>query len=382
MKIGEIREFLKKNPQYYSSKNLDSIDNIRSNYKYYFIPDCGHEILSLPTNVFKDNALHCPICSGNQVVRGINDLWTTHPEYAKLLADKNDGYKYSHGSNKKLNWVCPYCNESIRQSPNKLLIHKTICSKCQCGASYGERFVANLLRQLRESFESEKNFDWSENKRYDFYLPVYNCIIEVHGRQHYLNSDFSCFGGRTHEEECQNDQYKKDMALSNKVHHYVVINATKSECGFIKQSILHSILPTLLDFESDDIDWDECHQMSLKNIVKDVCNEYNNGNEDIKKLSSIFGKSYNTIKGYLKTGAKLGWCNYDAQKALQEHHKNNGIRVVQTMSKPIVQMDMDGNWLNEFSSIQLAQRELHINHIWDCITGKRQSAGGYMWRYK
>lgn len=382
MKIGEIREFLMNNPQYYSSKNSDSISNIRSNNQYYFIPDCGHEFLSFPTNIFRDNALHCPICSGRKVVQGINDLWTTHPEYAKLLVDKNDGYKYSYGSNKKIYWICPYCGESIYQSPNKFISRKTLCTKCQGGASYGERFVNNFLQQLCEPFETEKVFDWSNNKRYDFYLPIRNSIIEVHGKQHYSDSDFSCFGGRTYYEEQENDEYKKDLAIKNKIENYIVINSSIIGQDFLKQSIMCSLLPTILDFTQDDIDWYECNQASLKNIVKEVCDEYNKGQTDIKKLVYIFGKSHNTIIGYLKMGAKIGWCKYDPQKAIEECRKANGARVVATMSKPIIQMDLDGNYLREFPSIQSAQRELGISKIWDCLVGRSSKAGGFKWKYK
>lgn len=107
IKITEIRSFLLCNPQYFSDNNSTKIENIKSQNKYYFICDRGHEFLSLPTNVFKDSKICCPVCSGRQVVRGINDLWTTHPELACRLLNKEDGHKYSFGSNRILKWKCP-----------------------------------------------------------------------------------------------------------------------------------------------------------------------------------------------------------------------------------------------------------------------------------
>tara|TARA_Y100001968_G_scaffold277014_1_gene271611 strand:+ start:1927 stop:3621 length:1695 start_codon:yes stop_codon:yes gene_type:complete len=47
----------------------------------------------------------CPICSGRNVNKGINDLLKTHPEIAKQ-ADGWDPCEYSSFSNKKLNWIC------------------------------------------------------------------------------------------------------------------------------------------------------------------------------------------------------------------------------------------------------------------------------------
>ena len=42
---------------------------------------------------------------------------------------------------------------------------------------------------------------------------------------------------------------------------------------------------------------------------------------------------------------------------------------------------MDGNIIRVFGSLNGAQRELNISHIWDCITGRRKTAGGYKWEY-
>jgi len=41
-----------------------------------------------------------------------------------------------------------------------------------------------VLDELLVLYETEVQFDWSDNKRYDFYLPEYNAIIEMHGKQH------------------------------------------------------------------------------------------------------------------------------------------------------------------------------------------------------
>lgn len=37
MTMQEIRDYLKLNPQYYSNKNEDKIENIKSTKKYFFI---------------------------------------------------------------------------------------------------------------------------------------------------------------------------------------------------------------------------------------------------------------------------------------------------------------------------------------------------------
>lgn len=52
------------------------------------------------------------------------------------------------------------------------------------------------------------------------------------------------------------------------------------------------------------------------------------------------------------------------------------------MSKPVLQIDTETDEIiQQFPSLQQAQRELNISHIWDCIQGRRKTAGGYKWQY-
>lgn len=43
-----------------------------------------------------------------------------------------------------------------------------------------------------KTFEIEYSFSWQSNKkrRYDFYLPNYNLIIEYNGEQHYVENKY------------------------------------------------------------------------------------------------------------------------------------------------------------------------------------------------
>lgn len=384
MTIHEIRDYLKLNPQYYSNKNKDKIEDIKSTKEYFFIGKCNHEFLSRPLLVFNKNnkEIGCPYCSGHRVLIGFNDLWTTHPEIAKHLADPNDGFKYSKGSNKKIYWKYDNCGELIYQSPAKMTAKKSFCDNCNNVRSYGEKFMSSLLDQLYEVYTKEKKFDWSDNKIYDFYLPEYNCIIETHGKQHYLNSDFSGLGGRTYIEEQGNDEYKRELALKNGIREYVVIDCRNSNFNWIKNNILNSILPTILNFNKKDIDWDECHKLSLTNITKDICETYSNGETNIKKLAEMFGYSYNSILYKLKQGSELGWCNYNSEERKKEAYKKKGEIIIKTMSKPVIKIDLNDNDLEEYPSLNEAQRITGIHHIWDCIVGRRKTAGGYKWRYK
>lgn len=60
-------------------------------------------------------------------------------------------------------------------------------------------------------------------------------------------------------------------------------------------------------------------------------------------------------------------------------------RVVEKMSKPVLQIDKTKNEIiAEFPSIIEVERDLGINssHISKCCLGKRNTAGGFKWKYK
>ena len=56
-----------------------------------------------------------------------------------------------------------------------------------------ERIVQKYLEDKNIEFEKQKRFNDCRNKRalpFDFYLPKYNCVIEVNGSQHYYENDW------------------------------------------------------------------------------------------------------------------------------------------------------------------------------------------------
>ena len=53
-------------------------------------------------------------------------------------------------------------------------------------------------------------------------------------------------------------------------------------------------------------------------------------------------------------------------------------------SKPILQLDLDGNIVNEYPSIHEAERQTGFKNqnICNCLKGKRKTCGGFIWKYK
>ena len=352
LKIDQIRKLLQEQ-NYLFDQSIDP-QCVKAGKKYWFVCDSGHIFESLISNVFQSGKFGCPICHGRRVLIGFNDMWTTNPTLASRLKNPDDGYKYTSHSNVKLWWSCPDCKNEECISPNRIATRKCLCNICECDTSYPEKFIMNLLDQCCLYFEKEKTFDWAVDKRhkkYDFYIPTYNCIVEVHGKQHYSNSDFSYLGGRTYLEEKYNDEQKMFYAKEyGDISSYIVVDCRKSEPQWIKRSIIQSGLLDVLQVFQDSIDWDECDSFATNNLSKSICEKYESGEKDIKELCKIFHLSKSSIREKLKHGTNLGWCSYDPNDIKKQRAKTNGERVVKTMSRAVVQIDMDGNDIAEFPS--------------------------------
>ena len=80
----------------------------------------------------------------------------------------------------------------------------------------------------------------------------------------------------------------------------------------------------------------------------------------------------------------LEWCdakynnNFGTRKERVAEKTTNG-----KCSKSVLQIDKTTNEvIAEFPSINEVQRQLGISHISECCLGKRNTAGGFKWKYK
>lgn len=84
-------------------------------------------------------------------------------------------------------------------------------------------------------------------------------------------------------------------------------------------------------------------------------------------------------KEYLQKHIEINkqlWKNEKFRKKITE-----AIRIAN--SKPVIQYDLDGNFIKEWSSLMEIERELGFNHanISKCCLGKQKTAYGFIWRY-
>jgi len=251
----------------------------------------------------QEGSIKCNLC---------NSISTTHPHLVKYFVNPEDAYKYSFGSSKKVPMKCPDCGYKKDTLISDFVRLGFSCKKCSDKIPYPEKFMFNVLEQLLDKhFKSQltkTTLNWCSNYMYDFYLDDINCIIETHGDQHYKENEK---WNMSLVDIMQNDKDKEELAKRNRIDNYIIIDCRKSEMEWIKKNIMKSDLPKLLNFKEEDINWLKAHEWACHSLVKVMCDLWNSGIK-ISGIADIFKINSVTVRVYLKKGAELMWCNYDA----------------------------------------------------------------------
>lgn len=259
----------------------------------------------------------CPVCAGKAVIRGYNDIATERPDLIKYFLNPEDACAYRTHSNKYVDFKCPHCGLVKKRQIQDAINRGFSCPRCGDGKSYPNKFVFNVLFQLlgEDEFEAEYVFEWSksvpvpwkpEGKKmiYDIYLPGYGIIVENHGEQHYRLEGFN---GKLDGQRIQeNDKAKRDIALRNNITHYVELDCRKSDEQFIRRSIMDSMLPNILGFSEDDIDWASCDEYASGSLLVKSCDMWRGGEHDKNKIAQAIHIHPGTVSKYLTKGRKLG----------------------------------------------------------------------------
>lgn len=274
----------------------------------------------------KENAIHndnviCPICNGDKVIKGINSFNDIHPELTNFLKNKEDGDFYSRSSNVRIECVCPICKKEKIVSFNQLSKSGFNCG-CSSSFSFPNRMMYSLLTLLKIDFYPEKIFEWGHNKRHDFFLPDYSCIIEMNGEQHYSNRffEFKKVKNINLEKQKENDNFKRENALKNGIKNYIEIDCSGATFKLISKEILKSRLLEIIDVNKKSISFSQWEKTSLSSVELEVINYYNNNTKKLNEISDFFKISEKTIRGYLNRGVKSGICLYDPIR-----EKNKGL---------------------------------------------------------
>ena len=317
----------------------------------------------------------CPVCKGKVVVKGINDIATFRPDLVKYYDDINDAYSSTLNSSKKYNMHCIYCGYQKTSTNHILSNYGFSCPICSDGISYPNKFSRAFLLQLPiKNFIPEYSPKWANGKKYDNYFE-YNgqaYILEMDGGFHYNDNKMN---GQTKEESKLIDSIKDNLANEHNIK-VIRVDSIKSNKEYISNNILSSVLSNIFDLSK--IDWNKCEEYAISNIVKDVCEMYNNITKNTLDIANYFKISQTAVQTYLNKGTKLRWCNY------------NGSIVCKIMNEPMIAKDETGKIIaeavNVYDMIEKLQKvfpekTFRRNPIRAVCRGKQNKHKGIVFEY-
>lgn len=133
----------------YDQKLRESFQ-ISSNKSTSWLCGIGHRFEARVADMVKSGSFKgCPYCSGKMILKGFNDLATTHPELAQELCDPaHKSTEVSSMSNKKVLWVCAKNHEWVAA-----VCDRTSGNGCKlCSISNTSKIEQTLFNKIQDVF--------------------------------------------------------------------------------------------------------------------------------------------------------------------------------------------------------------------------------------
>jgi len=240
--------------------------------------------------------------------------YLTNIEESKNIAPK---------SSQKVLFKCPDCNYSKSLRVYSMINQGFACPNCSKGTSYPELFMMAYLKVKGIKYEYQKIFKDLPNRRFDFYLPESNIVIETHGKQHYEKS----IGYMDRDSITNSDKEKFSFCTRNKIS-YITIDCSNSTFSYIRNNINNTIhLPPITEREDEDIL--ELISLNKRYPVKRIINLYLRGhtNKEIQDITKI--PDYTIGKILLKNGIKKVYNrNYPIESIIDMYRNGYSTRYI------------------------------------------------------
>ena len=174
----------------------------------------GHLWEATPADLLRGNG--CPKCK----FKKLSDLYKkSHNQFVNEMQEKSpniiilDTYQNCHT---KVKCKCKRCGHIWENTPSHLLQGEN-CPLCQF--SKGEKAVSIYFKKHKVKFHTQKMFSdlvgiGGGLLSYDFYLPQYNILCEIQGKQHEMPIEY--FGGEEQFKiQQEHDRRKREYAEKN-----------------------------------------------------------------------------------------------------------------------------------------------------------------------
>lgn len=343
--IGEIVWGMKITEQLRVKKYKDRNATIKSyNYKCTI---CGYEGQMSESRLNRMKSDGCACCKGQVVSEHINSIVAkeeTHWMIDYFEGGYDEAKLYAPQSNKDIEMVCPICKRKKKNKICNLYHRKNIGCTCGSGVSKLEKVFAEILKMNDIEFVKEYRLSGYDDKRYDFFIPKLNTIIECHGGQHFAMGRNSKWG--TLEEQQENDKLKYDRAVNRGFNYgetYFVINC--------KEDKIENIYDQVKSLPFVDLTEEQFQDCILRSANEDIrlILDYLEQNPSATKneLCKALNMSKEKVSSLLRKSAKQGIVEYDTKS--YERLNTPGRKVYVYRNEDMVY---------SFESIALARREL------------------------
>lgn len=365
----------------------------------------------------------CPCCSNAVVVKGKNDLQSTHPEIAKEWHPTKNGTltpdKVSYGYGKKVWWKCPNGHEYQATVNHRTGKSGTNCPVCYAGrqTSFAEQAVFYYIKQIYPDAINRYKADFLGKMELDIYIPSIKLAVEYDGmawhkenklgrerKKYQICKSEGIYLMRLREKKgnysdiadncyCLPDLYKSDN-LNRLIPHILgLLDPNKIMKILETSNNPWGNIPTIISYDVD------VERDKIK-ILKCFATEYKK--DSFGELYPEIAKEWHPTKNgnltpYMfkpHSGHKVWWkcptCGYEFQATIGSRVAGCGCREcgikksAQTKRKAINMIDLKTNKIiKTFISISEASQKMKISsgNIAAVCQGIRTKAGGYIWKY-
>ena len=247
-----------------------------SNTKYWFnCVTCCHEFESGLNHVTVTQSPSCPYCSNppkqlceNEDCQTCFEKSFASHEKSKYWSVKNDYVKPRQvfkSSADKYWFNCDTCSHQFNSILNNITGKKSWCPIC---VNKTEKKIYEQLLQSYPNIISQFRADWCKSQitsrilPFDFVLEEQKIIIELDGRQHFVQVR----NWKTPEEQFENDQYKEKCANENG---YSIIRIIQEDVWNDTYDWFNDLTQNIIKITSEN---------TIQNIYMGKKNEYDNFN--------------------------------------------------------------------------------------------------------
>lgn len=312
-------------------------------------------------------------CNECKRISQIIPLWETHPKIAEMLKNPENGYIYSKGSVKKVEFICPVCGRTSHKKIGDVVSRGFSCPFCSDGISYPNKFMSEILHSLGISYEPEYSPKWISPKRYDFYFTYHGkkYIIEMDGIFHYREIVGS------HSMIVSSDLEKDLIAQKHDIEVIRIdcdYKTTRARYEYIKNNILRSKLADILPLAR--VDFEKCDAISSAPSLKLVADIWNSGIKSTRGIQEKISHK-TTLEGIsktLKTAALLKMISEDTEQ-VQKIIKEQGYIIASQKSRIKRARAVYSPELNKTFDYPGKAVSLYGRGVYKCLEGRQHYSG-------